>query len=227
MEKIARGADAKNVKEDCAILYATATDTITSSILTFVLAMLHSPEVQKKAQEELSRVTGGSRLPTFEDRANLPYITAIMKESLRWEAVIPLGVPHVLREDDTYDGYLIPAGTTMLANQWAMSHDASEYHDPMSFNPDRFLQSTKVREPNTIAFGWGKRICPGRFVAENSLWLYVATILTCFDIQSVDGVVPQRKYTSGLASRPMPFQCHFIPRKGSSELIEDSVAALG
>ena len=69
-------------------------------MLTFVLAMLHAPEVQRKARYELDKVTGGERLPTFEDRASLPYISAIEKETLRWEVVIPLGVPHVLLQDD-------------------------------------------------------------------------------------------------------------------------------
>ncbi|KAI0318125.1 cytochrome P450, partial [Amylostereum chailletii] len=167
MDKVARGADVKRVKEDCALLYATGTDTIASSVLTFVLAMLHAPEVQRRAQEELDRVTGKGRLPTFEDSADLPYITAIAKESLRWESVTPLGLPHALKEDDIYAGYFIPAGTTVLANQWAMSHNESVYPDPMSFKPERFLHGEKVREPNTIAFGWGRRICPGRFLAEN------------------------------------------------------------
>ncbi|KAI0313556.1 cytochrome P450, partial [Amylostereum chailletii] len=144
------------------------TDTIASSVLTFVLAMLHAPEVQRRAQEELDRVTGKGRLPTFEDSADLPYITAIAKESLRWESVTPLGLPHALKEDDIYAGYFIPAANLYWMCPWPhQSHDESVYPDPMSFKPERFLHGEKVREPNTIAFGWGRRICPGRFLAEN------------------------------------------------------------
>ncbi|KAJ7238158.1 cytochrome P450 [Mycena rebaudengoi] len=106
-----------------ALMYATGVDTIFSSALTFILAMLHTPEVQKKAQDELDRVVGPDRLPTFTDKKSLPYISAILKESLRWESVIPLGVPHRVMKDDTYQGYSIPAGTIIIANQWGMSTD--------------------------------------------------------------------------------------------------------
>lgn len=69
-------------------------------MLTFILGVLYSPEALKAAQEEIDRVIGRERLPTFEDRDDLPYLAAVMKETLRWESVIPLGVPHRLTEDD-------------------------------------------------------------------------------------------------------------------------------
>ena len=80
--------------------FSAAADTILASILTFFLAMLHAPEVVDRAHAELDKVTGGTRLPTFADRPSLPFITAIAKESLRWESVIPMGVPHVVKKDD-------------------------------------------------------------------------------------------------------------------------------
>ena len=66
----------------------------------FIFAMLHAPEVQERAQQELDGVTGGHRLPEFTDRTSLPYIDAIVKEVLRWQSVVPLGLPHVARVDD-------------------------------------------------------------------------------------------------------------------------------
>ena len=80
-----------------------AADTISSAFLTFILAMLHAPEAQNRARQELDQVTGGARLPTFEDRDALPYVRAVAKEVLRWEQVIPMGVPHVSRKDDVGD----------------------------------------------------------------------------------------------------------------------------
>ncbi|KAK0193596.1 cytochrome P450 [Armillaria mellea] len=225
-------------------LYLAGADTILASVLTFFLAMLHAPQVQKVAQEELARVIGNDRLPTFSDRDSLPYIDCIVKETYRWEQVIPLGVPHRLMKDDVYQGYFIPEGTTMilfkrftLSDQWGISHDETMYPDPMAFRPERFMHAPDAkdggpREPNTIAFGWGRRICPGRFLAENSLWLHVATTLQCFNILPVTGpdgkaVIPPREYTSGLASRPKPFPCHIRPRNASViELIKHSAAGV-
>ncbi|KAJ6625069.1 cytochrome P450 [Mycena sp. CBHHK59/15] len=216
-----------------AVMYATGADTILASTLTFILAMLHAPHVQKIAQEELDRVVGTDRLPTYAHQEALPYITAIVKESLRWELVIPLGVPHRAMEDDVYNGYFIPAGTIIIANQWGISHDANIFSDPFSFRPERFLnKEAPLPDPSAIAFGWGRRICPGRFLAENSLWLHVATMLACFDISPTVGpdgskIIPPREYTSGMASRPLPFPCSITPRSDAAvELIKNSVASL-
>jgi cytochrome P450 len=79
------------------------------------------PEVQRKAQDEIDRVIGGGRLPNFEDRQNLPYIDAIVKEILRWNPVGPMGLPHMTTEDDIYEGYLIPKGAVIMPNIWYTS----------------------------------------------------------------------------------------------------------
>jgi cytochrome P450 len=80
--------------------------------------MLAHPEVQKRAQKELDNVLAMDRLPTFADRSELPYIDCIAWECLRWHPVLPLGVAHFVSEDDEYDGYFIPGGTSVLPNIW-------------------------------------------------------------------------------------------------------------
>lgn len=72
--------------------------------------MAVSPEIQRRAQAELDRVLGISRLPDFDDRPSLPYIEAIYRELLRFAPPTPLAVPHALTEDDIYKGYFIPKG---------------------------------------------------------------------------------------------------------------------
>jgi Cytochrome P450 len=85
---------------------------------TFILAMVLSPEVQKKAQAELDAVVGPNRLPEFEDRNNLPYINALCKEILRWHPLLPLGFAHATTQDDIYNGYFIPKGAIIFGNSW-------------------------------------------------------------------------------------------------------------
>ena len=80
--------------------------------------MMLYPNVQKKAREEIDRVIGTDRLPTFEDRENLPYIEAVLKEIQRWSPAVPLGVPHVTTEDDIFQSYRIPKGAIILPNIW-------------------------------------------------------------------------------------------------------------
>jgi Cytochrome P450 len=94
------------------------------------------PEVQKKAQAEIDAVIGPNRLPDFQDRPSLPYINAVVKESSRWNLVLPLGrifviiilvdtiltisegVPHMSTTDDEYNGFYIPKGTVLICNAW-------------------------------------------------------------------------------------------------------------
>ena len=80
--------------------------------------MMVYPEVQKTAQEEIDRVVGSDRLPTMTDREHLPYIEAVVKETLRWHPVAPMSLPHTSTEDDICEGYFIPKGSMLLTNVW-------------------------------------------------------------------------------------------------------------
>ena len=80
--------------------------------------MARNTHVMKKAQKQLDDVLGGERLPEHSDIDELPYITAIIKETFRWSPPVPIGTSHRLMEDDVYRGMFIPAGTTLLENIW-------------------------------------------------------------------------------------------------------------
>ena len=99
--------------------------------------MVLNPEVMKKAQEELDRVVGKDRLPDFPDKENLPYIDALLKELLRWNAPLPLNFPSRIALDDEYKGYYIPAGATVMQNVWAVFRDPNIYPEPEAFNPSK------------------------------------------------------------------------------------------
>lgn len=80
--------------------------------------MVKYPAVQRKAQAELDRVVGRERMPTFADRDSLPFIHAIALECVRWNTVLPIGVPHRVTEDDEYEGYHVPKGSIIIPNVW-------------------------------------------------------------------------------------------------------------
>ena len=77
--------------------------------------MAKHPEVQRKAQAEIDRVVGSTRLPDFEDRPALPYLEAIYREVMRWSQVLPVAVAHASTEDDYYKGYFIPKGAYSIS----------------------------------------------------------------------------------------------------------------
>lgn len=80
--------------------------------------MVLHPGVQQKAWEEIDRVVGGDRLPTLNDRENLPYVEAVLKEVFRWHPLVPMGLPHLVTQDDVFEGYLIPKGAIIIPNIW-------------------------------------------------------------------------------------------------------------
>ncbi|KAF7333787.1 Cytochrome P450 [Mycena venus] len=180
-------------------------DSTVSALGTFVLAMLANPEAQIIAQGEIDSVIGLGNLPDFADEPSLPYVSAIVKEVLRWRNVTPIAFPHYITVDDEYRGYRIPAGSLVIGNTWAILHDQDIYAEPHSFKPERFLLdgkiNTAVRDPETAAFGFGRRICPGRYMATASIWIAVASMLAAFDIKkAVDEegrvVEPSFEYSS-------------------------------
>ncbi|OCB88748.1 cytochrome P450 [Sanghuangporus baumii] len=218
------------IKWSAASLYAGGADTTVSSLSSFFLVMTMYPEIQRKAQEEIDRVVGSDRIPGFEDRDNLPYVDAVVKEVLRWHPIGPMGLPHTSTEDDVYEGYFIPKGSLLLANIWAFAHDAETYHDPMAFRPERFLGvngRAPETDPRTLVFGFGRRICPGRELADASIYLTIAQSLAVFDIKKAveDGKVvePTVSFSAGIISHPLPFKTSLVPRSAKAEALIRSV----
>ncbi|KAH8101012.1 cytochrome P450 [Cristinia sonorae] len=202
-------------RNSASMAYGAGADTTTSAAQTFFLAMLKYPEVQKKAQEELARVVGPNRLPEFDDRPNLPYLEAVMKETLRWQMVTPV-VVHVTSEADEYKGMYIPKNSVLIINCWAILHNPVEWPEPEVFNPERFLKDGKinpdVRDPEFGAFGFGRRICPGRHMAQNSLYSIMSHVLHTYNITpSLDEngkpVEVKPEMTTGVISNPVAFPC--------------------
>ncbi|XP_006454809.1 hypothetical protein AGABI2DRAFT_215356 [Agaricus bisporus var. bisporus H97] len=209
-----------------ATIYAAGADTSNSNLSSFILAMALHPEVQRKASAELDRVVGPNRLPTFSDRHSLPYIRALCLETLRLYCPAPTALPHLAIKDDEYLGYHIPAGSTVIANTWAILHDPMNYPEPEKFIPERFmdtgLETAEFLDPRIFAFGYGRRVCPGRWFAEDMIFIVAATVLCLFEIGPASSGPPSGEFSPTLVIRPKPFECSIKPRSPEAEkLIKD------
>jgi cytochrome P450 len=197
-----------------------SSDTTISTLMAFALAIVSYPDVQRRAQAEIDSVIGRGRLPTFEDRASLPYVESVLRETLRWEPIGPLGIPHATSSDDIYDGYFIPKGTTVICNIWAISRDEKRYPDASRFMPERFLDVNGALtddDPAEYVFGSGRRACPGRYTVDATLWSAIATMLATVEFSfAKDGqgktidFTPQ--FTTGLTHTVKVFPCNISPR---------------
>ncbi|GJN91185.1 hypothetical protein Rhopal_004203-T1 [Rhodotorula paludigena] len=200
----------------CSTPFGAGVETSSGTLLSFFLACAHAGEsFIAKAQAELDRVVGSDRLPTFEDFEDLPYIRAVVNETLRWRPIAVLGgTPHASTEDDWYNGMFIPKGSTVVANLWSIHLNPRDFPDPHRFDPERFMQKRDYPGKwGHSAFGFGRRICPGMHLAENSIYINIARILWSFNIakakdaQGKDIDVDIFSFTDGFNSMPREFPC--------------------
>jgi cytochrome P450 len=200
-----------------ASLYGAAADTTVITLTTFTLAMVLFPEVQIRAQKEIDSELGSKRLPSFEDRHRLPYVDAMVKETLRWWPIAPMGFPHTADEDIQYNNTHIPKGAYLLPAVWWFLHDPAVYAEPEKFDPERFLSPRNEPDPGLQAFGYARRICPGRFFADASLYLNIVKCLAAFNIKRAldrngEEIAVDVKPKPGILSYPTEFQFKVLPR---------------
>ncbi|PUZ68468.1 hypothetical protein GQ55_2G030900 [Panicum hallii var. hallii] len=197
-----------------------------SSAVTIEWAMselLRHPEAMAAATDELDRVVGRGRWVTERDLPDLPYIDAVVKETLRLHPVGPLLVPHHARKDTVVAGYDVPAGARVLVNAWAIARDPASWPDaPDAFRPERFLGGASagldVRGAHfeLLPFGAGRRICPAYDLALKLVAAGVASMVQGFAWRLPDGVAPEdvsmEEHVGLSTKRKVPFVAVAEPR---------------
>ena len=114
-----------------------------------VSAILH-PHCVEKAQSELDAIVGRSRMPTFDDEPSLPYVRAMINESLRWRVVAPIGLAHATTREDTYMGYRIPKGATVWGNIKYVKYSDGCYFFRLSWTSSCMDELMSVSFPSVL-----------------------------------------------------------------------------
>ncbi|TFY61568.1 hypothetical protein EVG20_g7005 [Dentipellis fragilis] len=182
-------------------LFEAGTETTSSSLVIFIMAMVSHPQVFKTVQDEVTRVCG-NQPPSTDNFEALEYVRATCKEVLRWRTVVVMGFPHKssATKDDIFMGYVIPAGSVIIANQWGMALSEKTFgqkYDPQIFEPRRWLERPggvgEIAEgvgeiaEEVPAFGFGRRACPGRDIAGYALFVAICHICYYFDVEAMKG----------------------------------------
>ncbi|XP_071390634.1 cytochrome P450 2K1-like [Centroberyx affinis] len=170
-------------------LFGAATDTTGATLRWGLLLMAKNPNVQDQVQEELSRVIG-SRQIRVEDRKNLPYTDAVIRETQRLANVVPLSLPHKTSQDVTFQGYFIKKGTTVYPLLTSVLYDETEWESPHTFNPAHFLDKDGkfVKKDAFLPFSAGRRVCVGESLARMELFLFFTSLLQRFHFAPPPGV---------------------------------------
>lgn len=186
-------------------------------ISLFLQWILIHPEIARKIQKEIDANVGDGRLPCLDDRKNLHYTEAAIREILRLETLVPSNIPHTALVDSKIMGYTVPAGTIVIPSLYAFHNDSSAFDEPRKFKPERFLDSNgklSLKKDISLPFGAGKRLCAGETFARNMLFLMISSLLQSFDfvVAPGDKLPDPEKNPSGLIISPDDFWISYVPR---------------
>ncbi|OAY75935.1 Cytochrome P450 71A1 [Ananas comosus] len=146
--------------------------------------LVRNPKAMKKLKEEIRGIVGSNPTVREEDLASMPYLKAVIKETLRLHPPGPLLVPRELMQDTKMQGYDIPKKTRVFVNVWAIGRDPGVWEDPEEFKPERFFGNSidfKGQDYELLPFGGGRRVCPGIGFAVVVIELALANVVHRFD----------------------------------------------
>lgn len=196
-------------------MFGAGSDTSATAIAFVIMAAATHPKAQAEVQAQLDSVVGRDRVPSFDDESLLPLVTAFYLEAYRWRPVSYGGFAHKATADIRWGEYVIPADAIVIGNHWSIAHDPDVFPEPEEFRPSRWLdESGKLREDlSSFNFGFGRRVCVGQHVANNSLFINTALILWAFSVgedpaQPIDTMA----FTDTANVRVHPFKAVYEPR---------------
>lgn len=167
-------------------MFGAGTDTSSHAVTWALAELMKHPNMMEKARKEIDSVVGKGRLVEESDIPNLPYVESIVKETMRLHPTGPI-IARQSTEDCEVNGYLILAKTSLFVNLWSIGRDPDCWENPLEFKPERFLNeegkselNLKVQNFELLAFGAGRRVCPGASLATRFVPSTLAALVQCF-----------------------------------------------
>ncbi|XP_024974215.1 7-ethoxycoumarin O-deethylase-like [Cynara cardunculus var. scolymus] len=175
-------------------LFVAGTDTTSNSLEWAMTEVLRNPHTMTKAKEELEQVIGKGKIIEEADIMRLPYLSCIVKETLRIHPPVPFLIPRKIEHEVELNGYTVPRDTQVLVNVWAIGRDPTLWEDALDFKPERFMTSgcdVRGQHFELLPFGAGRRICPGLPLAVRMLPVMLGSLLNNFDWSLDAGISPK------------------------------------
>lgn len=197
-------------------------DTVPGTLI-MGLAYLSTPKGQAIQEKALAAINEaypkGDAWEKCLQEEKVPYVTALVKETLRYWTVIPICLPRTNITDIPYEGAVIPAGTTFFMNAYAADYDEERFKMASEFLPERFLNDKEIGTPH-YAYGAGSRMCAGSHLANRELFTAYVRILTAFRIEQTDDLsarplmdaIECNAQPTSLTTDPKPFKIALKPR---------------
>ncbi|XP_023640164.1 cytochrome P450 76C4 isoform X2 [Capsella rubella] len=186
--------DSNDIEHLLLDMFAAGTDTTSSTVEWAMAELLKNPKRMAKAQAEIDSVVGQNGVVKETDISEMPYLQAVVKETLRLHPAVPLLLPREAEGDVEILGFTVPKDAQVLVNVWAIGRDPNVWENPTRFEPERFLGKeidVKGKDCELTPFGAGRRICPGLPLAVKIVALMLASLLYSFDWKLPNGVVSE------------------------------------
>ncbi|KAF4087147.1 hypothetical protein AMELA_G00092290 [Ameiurus melas] len=205
----------KDVYGSVSELLLAGVDTTSNTMMWALYLLSQDPKAQETLYQEVNSIMKGTKIPTAEDINSMPYLKAVIKETLRMYPVVPMNARLLSENDVIIGGHFFPKKTAFIMNHYAISHDETVFPEPRLFKPERWLRDGRERPIpfGSIPFGFGVRGCVGKRIAELEMHLALARIIKLFEVKldpSV-GEVKSLSRTVLVADRTVNF--HFLERK--------------
>lgn len=176
---------------DQVLVFLLAGHETTATSLAFALHLLaRHPEARARARKEVDALPPDQPY-TAATPDRLPYLTRVLKETMRLYPAAPLMGRRAVEETEI-DGHVIPAGADVLITPWVTHRHPAHWTDPDRFDPDRFTpdQETARHRYAWLPFGGGPRACIGRHFSMLESVLALAVLLREYDIEAPDTDIP-------------------------------------
>ncbi|PLB35311.1 cytochrome P450 [Aspergillus candidus] len=211
------------VKSICLTMVSAGLDTVPGNLIMGIayLASEDGQRIQQKAYDEIMAVyPDGDAWERCLVEEKVPYITALVKEILRFWTVIPICLPRESTKDIKYEGATIPAGTTFFMNAWAADYDEDHFKMADRFIPERYLEVGEGSGTPHYGYGAGSRMCAGSHLANRELYTAFIRLITAFTMHPardpadapILNAIDCNAIATALTTEPKPFKVGFKPR---------------
>ena len=195
-------------------IFIAGSQTTSITIDLALMITLNRPDLQEKCYQEIYEILGANNSPSYEDRAKMPFVQAMLLEVQRFFHIVPVSGPRRVLKTCELSGYTIPKNTTVLISLRSVHMDTEFWKDPEIFRPERFLDENMQLKSNErlLPFGAGRRKCLGDQLAKACIFTFYVGILQAFHLKIYEKEKPSMNLLPGITLSPQPYKIIFEKR---------------
>ncbi|XP_034549079.1 cytochrome P450 [Notolabrus celidotus] len=202
-------------------LLLAGVDTTSNTISWSLYHLAKEPEIQERLYQEVIRVCPGDKVPVSDDIAQMPYLKAIIRETLRLYPVVPGNARLTVENEIVVGDYVFPKETLFHLCHYAASYDESVFSDAHTFLPERWLRGAeekfKQHPFGSVPFGFGIRACLGRRLAELEMYLLLSRLVKTYEMRPDPAGTEVKPITRTLLCPATPINLQFFDRRVEQE----------